>query len=576
MSRLRTPLIVLAFALALGTLLGGRPLLEPDEGRYAEIAREMARGDSWLVPHLNGVPHFQKPPLLYWLTAASFRAFGVNEWAARLPSALAAAGTLLLTWWMGRLLGSSRIGLAAAGVLLASLEFFVLARALTPDMLMTFFLTLAIACFIRRVALERAGTYSRAWDYGFFLAMGLGFLTKGPMALVVPLLAVIAWKGGERVLPAEQRSRPMPWVTGLLLTVTVAMSWFVVMSVRDRELFDYFVKYELVQRFASKTHGRSQPLLFFLPVLLAGSLPWLFSALGSLLNALARQRAGWRPSPTGWMLAGWVLGPLIILSLSGSKLFTYVLPLFPALALWIAGAGAWRDADPRASAKPLGMFWNAWWQRVCLVCALAFFASPGLAVAAISLTIDRWREFQLAPWFGLALGALVVAACVATWLATITLARKNSDRWRAFESAAPVSLAVLAVALWLLLFSQQERLNDRFGRQASTKPLAQLARAQPDYADAAIFSWRVRAHGFAFYLDRTVGAAKDDADVVLPMTPELSARILADDEALFTRFVGARRAYGLTRKGIFTEIFAPRGWKVLGTAGDFVLVTNAP
>ncbi|MBS0659531.1 MAG: glycosyltransferase family 39 protein [Verrucomicrobia bacterium] len=574
MGSLRPILLCAAFALALLTLLGGRPLLEPDEGRYAEIAREMYRGGSWLIPTQNGVPHFQKPPLIYWATASAFAVFGLNEFAARLPSALAAAGTLALTFWMGSLLANRRVGLAAAGILLASAEFFVLARGLTPDMLMTFWITLAVACFVRRSVAQRAGAANTTgWDYAFFAAMGLGFLTKGPMALVVPLAAVAAWKWSERQLPAERRTRGLPWVSGMLLTVVLAMSWFAVVALSDQALFDYFWKYELVQRFGSRTHGRSQPLLFFVPVLVAGSLPWLFLALGALLNWLGLRRAGWRPSPPGALVAGWVLLPLVLLSLSGSKLFTYVLPLFPALALWLAAGGRWADAAATEPKRPLAAFWNLWWRRIGLVCGLAFFASPGLATTAVSFTVKRWQELNLAPWFGLALGAWVLACCAAAWFLTVAGEKSHGDRWRSFEHAGGAVLAVFAVGLWLLVLSQQERINDRLGRQASTKSLALLARTQPDYAEAAVFSWRVRAQGFAFYLDRTIAAAREDSDVVLPPTPELAARLPENLAALDTH-IGSRRAYGLTRRAIFAEDFEKRGWKQLGRAGDFVLITN--
>ncbi|MDB6168210.1 MAG: glycosyl transferase family 39, partial [Verrucomicrobia bacterium] len=126
------------------TLLGSRGLNEPDEGRYAEIGREMAVSGDWLVPHLNGFEHFQKPPLLYWLTALSMRLLGPNEWAARLPPAFAALGTVLLTAWIGTTLFGRREGYLAGLILLSSGGFFILARLLTPDMLMTFWITAAL------------------------------------------------------------------------------------------------------------------------------------------------------------------------------------------------------------------------------------------------------------------------------------------------------------------------------------------------------------------------------------------------------------------------------------------------
>ena len=560
-------LIVAAFALALLTGLGDRGLIEPDEGRYAEIAREMVVSGDWLVPHLNGIEHFQKPPVIYWTTAISLKLFGFNEWAARLPSALAAAGTLLLTAWIGRMLGGPCIGLAAAGVLLASLEFFVLARSLTPDMMMTFWIVAAITCFVRRA------TGGNGWfEFGFFAAMGAGFLTKGPLALVVPIFAVLGWNFGRRragLIPTKLR-----WLVGLPLTLAIAVSWFAAMALRDPALYDYFVKYELVQRFASKTHGRSQPLLFFLPVLIAGIMPWLFVALAALLNWTGLRKVGWRISPTGWLLVGWTVPPLIILSLSGSKLFTYILPLMPALALWLAGGGNWLDAAPAKRSEGIAGFWSVWWRRIGLVCGIAFIASPALALTGASITIDRWKEFGFAWWFGPALGLLALSGAGGAYLGTKWLAREPAGNWPAFERAGSVALAVLGVGLWLLLFSQADRLNDRFGRQASVRSLAALAQARPDFATAAVFSWRVRAHGFEFYLGRTVGATRADADVVLPLNPEQQFRLVEDQAQLLNGLAADRPAYGLMRRPDFEREFQTLGWREIGRAGEFVLVAN--
>ncbi len=328
----------LAFTVAaLFIFLGTRGLNEPDEGRYAEIGREMAASGDWLVPHLNGFEHFQKPPLLYWLTATSVRLLGANEWAARLPSALAALGTALLVFAMGKKwLGRERAS-AAVLVLVSSVEFFLLARVLTPDMLLTFWITAAMAALVFRR------------DWLFFVCLGLGFLTKGPMALVVPISAALGWQ----LFATREEKLRLPWVRGLTLTLGIGLSWFIALSLWRGELLDYFLRYELVERFASKAHGRSKPFWFFLPVLLGGFLPWTFFVLRAVLPAWRRWRAHGLTATHG-LLLGWTLPPLVILSLSGSKLPTYILPLFPALALVVAARlrapeRTWRVAIPAAA-----------------------------------------------------------------------------------------------------------------------------------------------------------------------------------------------------------------------------------
>lgn len=319
---------------ALFAFLGTRGLNEPDEGRYAEIGREMAATGQWLVPHLNGIEHFQKPPFVYWLTALSIRLLGANEWGARLPSALAALGTIMMTRAIARRVLEAGRAETAALVLLSSLGFFALARLLTPDMTLTFWTTAAIAAFV----------WERRW--WFFVCLGLGFMTKGPMALVVPLGAVLGWHLAARGTPARRR---LPWLPGMLLTLALGLGWFVALSVWDHRLFSYFGGYELVERFGSHKHGRSQPFWFFGPVILGAFLPWTFFAFAHV-KAVWRK---WRTRtllPWQGMLLGWLLVSFVILSASGSKLPTYILPLLPALALGLAAklprATAWKVALP--------------------------------------------------------------------------------------------------------------------------------------------------------------------------------------------------------------------------------------
>jgi 4-amino-4-deoxy-L-arabinose transferase-like glycosyltransferase len=451
---------------ALFLFLGTRGLNEPDEGRYAEIAREMAVTGEWLVPHLNGFEHFQKPPLLYWLTAASIRVLGANEWAARLPSALAALGVVLLTHGIARRLFDRATAVAAVLVVVSSFEFFALGRLLTPDMLLTFWVTAAIAALVS----------GRRWL--FFICMGFGFLTKGPMALVVPVSAAFGWQMFPR--PDGEKLK-LPWGRGMALTLGVGLSWFVLLSVRNGALLDYFWRYELVERFTSSAHGRSKPFWYFAPVLVVGFLPWIF-----FLPAQAKELwTRWKKSEwmnTDGLLCCWIILPLIILSLSGSKLPTYILPLFPALSM---------------------------------------LAARNLRVQAL--------QWQIAP------------AAICCWVA---------------------AAAVLPI------------FNDRLQQQASVRTLAAVLERQPDAKGADVFACEVRAHGFAFYLGRLVSTTRDQADIVLPVSPSQQARLFDSPAALEQAFLGHERAYGIVRTERFEKTFDASRWSVLAQAGDFLLISN--
>ena len=524
------PVALFAFACAaLLLFLGGRGLNEPDEGRYAEIGREMAASSNWLVPHLNGIPHFQKPPLLYWATAASIRGFGVNEWAVRLPSALAALGVVACTYFIGTLLFGKRTGIAAALILLSMLGFFVTARLLTPDMLMTFWITAAITCLVKA---ERTG--SRNWGWWFFVAMGLGFLTKGPMAFVVPISAALAWRYSLR---KSERPLRLPWLGGVGLMLAIGLSWFIVLSLHDRDLFAYFAGDELVKRFASKGHGRSKPFWFFFWVLPAAVFPWTFFLLIMLAGKVRRWRESWRLRPEQALLAGWVLIPLLVLSCSGSKLPTYILPLLPALALAI---GHWTRT------RENHRLWNA-----AVVTSLLSLAIIPLGIEAIEhrARMDLPDSYMILPG--------LVACLVMLRYHPIT---------------ARLIVAMSTVVVWLACVENLDKLSDHLEQQASVKPIAEHLRTASDFDRATIFACEVRAHGWEFYLERLTHMTRVDADVVLPLTDEQRGRMIAKPSQCSEEMLKRAPAYGLVRSERFRRSFPKDQWTVLENAGDFLLI----
>ena len=323
-----TWLVVLAISLAYVLTIGTRGLNEPDEGRYAEIGREMAASGDWLVPRLNGIEHFQKPPLIYWATAASIRVFGPYDWAARLPATLAALALIAATVWLGRELYDHRSGKLAGLIAASTLGVYLIGHLLTPDMLMAMWITVALAALAR---FHR----TRALGYGYlvFAAAGLAFMTKGPMGFVVPAaagigLTIAVRKSGGRL--------GLPWVTGGILAFAIGLSWFLAVAAKFPELQGYFLGDELVKRFASKSHGRSRPFWFFLIILPLFMLPWSALAIGLVRRTWRTLRARQRLSPPQAFLFAAVAIPFLVLSSSGSKLPTYVLPLAGPLAVAIA------------------------------------------------------------------------------------------------------------------------------------------------------------------------------------------------------------------------------------------------
>ena len=224
-------LLVIAGALFFWRL-GQLPLTEPDEGRNAEVAREMLALHDAVTPHYDTLPYLDKPAFFFWLVAGSFRLFGVSEWPARLPSALAALGTLLLVWLMGRRMFGESAGLVAGVIFATAPLVMVFARLVIFDMTLTFLVTLALAAFWLTHGTDGAmeGGRRRSLEYLVFVAAGAASITKGPVGFVLPLLAIGVYAAVQRNLGALKR---LAWAPGLAVFLAVSLPWFLLVSRRN-------------------------------------------------------------------------------------------------------------------------------------------------------------------------------------------------------------------------------------------------------------------------------------------------------------------------------------------------------
>jgi 4-amino-4-deoxy-L-arabinose transferase len=362
-------LLLIAFAFQ-----GSRGIWEPDEGRYSSAGINMHESADWLVPTVDGEhPHLTKPPLTYWALASSFALLGHNEWAARLPSALAFVGTGLLVFGLGRRLCPAKPWLPAV-IWATSLAPAIASNVVSTDPLLVVFETLAMFAFVE--AWSRRGPDARRWFVLMWLGWGLAFLTKGPPGLL-PLFAMILFLA----VHDRARLRRMFPPAGLLLFAFVAFTWFGLVIAQQPDRLRYFLGYEVYDRVFTATHDRNAEwyggFLIYLPMLLVGTLPWWPLSL----IAAGGPRDSWRTlrtrvkerRPDTLLLLWWVLLPLAIFFLARSRLQLYVLPLFAPLALIMARALVdWLDT-----------------RRVALVAALATVVFVGLKGVAAHWPVDR-------------------------------------------------------------------------------------------------------------------------------------------------------------------------------------------
>jgi len=454
---MKTALAVSVMVLLFG--LGHRALWDPDEGRYAEMAREILVLNDWVTPHLNYLNYFEKPMLHMWLEALSFKLFGVSEWAARLVSLLTALGGAALVGFMARKLWGRRAGLIASLVLITSLEYFFLASAVDINMTLTLFITAAMV-FFRLGQKEKKA----AWFYLSWISMALAVLTKGPIGIILPGGAICIYVLISKRFSLSRESKP---VQGIFLFLLIALPWYLLVSIRNPDFFSFFFINQNIQRYAA-SNEHNQPFFYLFLVILAGALPWTL-LLPSTLRKIRNKTV---PDEVLFILIWFSLIFLFFLP-SHSKLATYILPCFPPLALIISYSLKDSPLTGGISLYLAGALW------ACMgTASLVFPALAGLGFIHASLP-------GIAPLvrIGLPAGVIIISGvAIGLWLG------KNHD--------AVVGLAAMSIALMItsVVFAPQ------WDSQRSTKILVQ------DLPPSAkLFTYKEYEQSSSFYANRRVG-----------------------------------------------------------------------
>ena len=329
--------------------LGTAALFEPDEGRNAEKAREILLLNDWVTPHEDFFPVLDKPMFFYWLIAISYKAFGINEWAARLASVLAALGCFVLVSRFTRIRWGPWEALWSGLILISGVEFFILSRVVIFDMSLTFCITLALYSFFEAAYTDET-MRRRIYCALMYVGLAAGTLIKGLVGLLIPGLVIFFY-----LLIANRWSilRSVYLIPGALLFLALVAPWYLLAEARNPGFLRYYLWDEHFGRFATGSFDRKQPWYFFLVVLAVGFLPW-----SVLLPSVIKRNWSQSLDDRGIFLLSWSIVPLIFFSLSSSKLAHYILPIFPALSILtgttIAGMFQNRGYDVK---RPLRWFW---------------------------------------------------------------------------------------------------------------------------------------------------------------------------------------------------------------------------
>ena len=343
MKRRTLSLFFLSAAILYFSALGTIPLLEPDEGRYAEIPQEMLASGDFVTPRLNGVVYLEKPPLYYWGTAASLAAFGENEFGARGFAAAVSVAGILITYWMGASLAGWRTGLYSAIVLSTSFYYYVIGRLNTLDMTLAVLLALSIfPAFLYHSGKRESRAYLLL-SYG---ASGLAFLTKGLVGVVFPLAIMVLWLVFSRRY-REYAKGFSPVGMGIFLAIV--LPWTFLVQRENPDFLWFFFVHEQFLRYTTKIHRHSEPFWYFLPIVAAGFVPWA-AFLRRVVLVVREASRVFFPRDDLALLLSWSLFILLFFSFSGSKLPTYVAPIFPPLAvLFGRGLDLWAEREDGTS-----------------------------------------------------------------------------------------------------------------------------------------------------------------------------------------------------------------------------------
>lgn len=505
--------------------LGARTLVPSDEGRYAEMAREMVSTGDWITPRLDALKYFEKPPLQTWMNALTFELFGLGEWQARLWSGLCGLFGVALVFQAGRRVFNPWAGTTAAIVLASSLYWSALAHINVLDMGLSGMMCLTLCGMLLAQRDDASANERRYWMWASWAGMALAFLSKGPIGIVLPGAVLVLYTALSRDWKIWTRLHP---VSGLILFTLIAAPWFVLVALKNPEHPHFFFIHENFDRFTSKIHHREGAVYYFVPFLILGIVPWLGLFFQSLWAARHEEQAStFRPKLMLLLWAGFIF---FFFSISSSKLPHYILPIFPALALLLgaylqqAGARSWNIAAGLVLLIALGGF--------AVVPRLGHFGHEEQEIAGYAAA---------QPW--------IIAACVillASSLCVFWLTRK--------KHAELATLATLALAAGGFFGTQAIMLGtEPYGQYRSgyTMVTAIMAELTPQ---TTLYTIGTYEQSLPFYLRRTmtnVGETNDELDFGLNQEPQRWVKTL---DEFVTRWNNGQRAMAIMRPKDYEEL----------------------
>ena len=530
-------------------LLGMRPLSNPDEGRYGEIPREMAVTGDFVTPRLNGVKYFEKPPLVYWLSALTFRQFGVSEFTVRLWGGIFSIIGVLLTYAAARALHGRAVGIWSAIILSTTLMYYIFSQIMLLDMAVAVTISGALFTFILAIR-EPRGRKRFGLFMAFYAFMALATLSKGLIGIALPGAVIFLW---VLLLNRWRALWPFYPLVGTILLLAITAPWHIYAARANPDFLNFYFYHEHWLRFTTRIHRRYEPWWFFLPIFLVGLFPWVYFTRQAICESLA---GGWKArhqNSEAWFFLIWVVFIVAFFSKSQSKLIPYILPVFPPMAVFIGRSisGVWLGL-------PMDKFRKGAW---------AFIVTALVVVAAALVAPNAPGQPDLnacLPVLRVTFGGAMLLGAVATFLGL----RRNQPRL--MIGAVAISSAALLLAV-------------SFGggsfEKTSTKKFAMILKPllKPD---DRVYCVSYYNQDLPVYLNRLVSVVDYRGELAygIDAEPHLTSARFLTPEAFPEEWTKPGAAYAVVRRRAYDRWVSKSGlpFVVLSQSDDFILVAKSP
>lgn len=523
---LANPILVFAAVLVFGFMFWGVaafPLISPDEPRYAETAREMLERMDFIIPYCDYLPRFDKPILFYWFEVISFKVFGLNEFAARMPSVLAGSGMVALAYLISNIYG---FGFIAAVITATSLSIFLASKLAITDMMLCFFISATLVSFYcgyhkrlkSRSKLAFREKLSSKWFVTAWISMGFGMLCKGPVAVVLPLLIIFIFLLMQKDLKSFFEHTLIDVLMGVGIFLLITVPWFLWVHLKTQGAFtqEFFIGHNLA-RYAHVHTGHSGSIFYYIPVVILGLFPWspfLLAAIkSSQLSTLTLKSEKAEIALLMRFSLTWSVVVLVFYSVSQTKLPTYILPIYLPLSIIIA---KWFYDKITVSRS------KSYLNQDALVGLIILLAVIIVAVIA-ALTLAQPALQQIDP-AGFRIVILFIAFLLCSAVLIAMTAIFNNPRLAFIFLSCAVAISYL-IATQTFLFGYAKY------RDAGAKEIATKASLAGDLA-----TYQVHGTNFAFYSQKRVVNLNKAAAVKFLVDNNSSPRYFVTKTKYLTEF----------------------------------------